>query len=102
MLRANLPAAAASTLITNPVTFGPLYYVAYQLGSWVTSETSPPQEDAKTARMTEPDKNTLATNYLAGETSLGRIADHGQSVRVGNLCSHRHHMALAHRSALAW
>lgn len=36
VLRANLPAAAASTLISNPVTFGPLYYTAFQLGSWLT------------------------------------------------------------------
>jgi uncharacterized protein len=42
VLRANLPAAAASTLVTNPVTFGPLYYVAYQLGSWLTGDDTPP------------------------------------------------------------
>lgn len=32
-LRANVPAAVASTLVTNPVTFGPLYYAAWRLGS---------------------------------------------------------------------
>jgi len=32
LLRANVPAAAVSTLVTNPLTFGPLYYVAYRLG----------------------------------------------------------------------
>jgi uncharacterized protein (DUF2062 family) len=36
VLRANVPAAAVSTLITNPLTFGPLYYVAYKLGHWIT------------------------------------------------------------------
>lgn len=36
MLRANVPAAAVSTLVTNPLTFGPLYYAAYKLGHWVT------------------------------------------------------------------
>lgn len=41
VLRANLPAAAASTLITNPVTFAPVYYTAYHLGAWVTGETVP-------------------------------------------------------------
>lgn len=50
VLRANLPAAAASTLITNPVTFGPVYYAAYRLGSWVTGETgSPPEVQAAPA-----------------------------------------------------
>ena len=36
VLRANIPAAAASTLVTNPVTFAPVYYAAYHLGAWVT------------------------------------------------------------------
>ncbi|HOI52568.1 MAG TPA: DUF2062 domain-containing protein [Azonexus sp.] len=35
LLRANVPAAAASTLVTNPVTFGPVYYAAYKLGVWI-------------------------------------------------------------------
>lgn len=39
VLRANVPAAAASTLVTNPITFGPIYYAAYRLGSFVTGET---------------------------------------------------------------
>lgn len=38
VMRANLPAAAASTLVTNPVTFAPIYYAAYRLGAWVTGE----------------------------------------------------------------
>ncbi|MFP5467682.1 MAG: DUF2062 domain-containing protein [Gammaproteobacteria bacterium] len=39
VLRANLPVAIASTLVTNPVTFGPLYYGAYHLGRWVLGES---------------------------------------------------------------
>lgn len=41
ILRANVPAAAASTLITNPLTFGPIYYGAYRLGAWVTGDSAP-------------------------------------------------------------
>jgi uncharacterized protein len=47
VLRANLPAAAASTLVTNPATFGPIYYGAYKLGAWITGEKAlpaPPEE----------------------------------------------------------
>lgn len=33
LLRANVPSAVASTLVTNPVTFGPVYYAAWRLGS---------------------------------------------------------------------
>jgi len=39
VMRANVPAAAVSTLVTNPLTFGPLYYGAYRLGHWVTGTT---------------------------------------------------------------
>lgn len=41
VLRANLPAAAASTLVTNPVTFGPVYFAAYRLGNWLTGAEAP-------------------------------------------------------------
>jgi len=42
VLRANIPAAAASTLVTNPITFGPVYYGAYHLGAWVTGAKAVP------------------------------------------------------------
>jgi uncharacterized protein (DUF2062 family) len=35
VLRANVPMAVASTLVTNPITFGPVYYGAYHLGRLV-------------------------------------------------------------------
>lgn len=38
VLRANVPAAIASTLVTNPVTFAPVYYAAYRFGHWVLGE----------------------------------------------------------------
>lgn len=31
--RANVPVAAAATLVTNPLTFPPIYYAAYQIGT---------------------------------------------------------------------
>jgi uncharacterized protein len=39
VLRANVPAAAVSTLVSNPLTYGPIYYGAYRLGLWATGET---------------------------------------------------------------
>ena len=53
-LRANLPATAASTLVTNPITVGPLYYSAWRLGHWLTgtpeaAEDAPPPAAAQTA-----------------------------------------------------
>ena len=38
ILRANLPMAVASTLVTNPVTFGPVYYGSYRVGKAVLGE----------------------------------------------------------------
>lgn len=43
-LRANLPAAVASTLITNPLTFAPLYFGAYHLGMLLTGVTTAPAD----------------------------------------------------------
>src|SRR6202008_1006941 len=40
-LRANVPAAAPATWYTNPLTFIPLYLLAYQIGQWVTGDTAP-------------------------------------------------------------
>ncbi len=41
VFRANIPIAAAATLITNPFTVPPIYYAAYQLGTWATGITAP-------------------------------------------------------------
>lgn len=35
MLRINIAVAAASTLVTNPLTVGPTFYYCYQLGAWL-------------------------------------------------------------------
>lgn len=42
VLRANIPAAVGSTLITNPVTFAPVYYAAYHLGAWMLGHADVP------------------------------------------------------------
>jgi uncharacterized protein len=41
LLRVNLPVALAGTLVTNPVTFAPIYFAAYLLGSWATGISAP-------------------------------------------------------------
>lgn len=38
VLRANVPAAVASTLVTNPLTVGPIYYGAWRLGCWLLGQ----------------------------------------------------------------
>jgi uncharacterized protein (DUF2062 family) len=40
-LRANIPAAVFTTLYTNPLTFVPLYILAYNIGRLVTGDNAP-------------------------------------------------------------
>ena len=40
ILRANVPIAAAGTLVTNPLTVPAIYYAAYQLGAWATGTSA--------------------------------------------------------------
>ncbi|MCY7307557.1 MAG: DUF2062 domain-containing protein [Rhodoferax sp.] len=37
-LRANIPTAIAATLVNTPPTFGPVYYAAWRVGSWMLGE----------------------------------------------------------------
>lgn len=68
ILRANVPAAAVSTLITNPITFGPIYYAAYKLGEVVTGESN----------------GNAAPPKIVGEaTLLQRITAVGKPLMVG-------------------
>ena len=53
LLRANLPVAMATTLYTNPLTIGPLYVLAYELGAFVSGT----QHALSSARLTLPDMN---------------------------------------------
>lgn len=41
-LRANVPTAVASTLVTNPFTFPPVYYAAWKVGGAILGESGPP------------------------------------------------------------
>lgn len=76
ILRANVPAAAVSTLVTNPLTFGPLYYAAYKLGHWITGT---PHE---TPHEKTPGQSQGASNPLGGPGKAGTGgAGNGQAQR---------------------
>ena len=75
LLRANVPAAVASTLVSNPLTFAPIYYGAYRLGVWVTCEKAP-----------RKDIEVIGTQEIENTLSLWqRIAALGKPLVVG-LC----------------
>lgn len=40
IFRVNLPVALTSTLITNPITFAPWYYLAYKIGAFFTGASA--------------------------------------------------------------
>ncbi len=53
-LRANVPSAVASTLVTNPFTFGPVYFAAWHVGGWVLGERAPPPLQIEAEAEAEP------------------------------------------------
>ncbi|MGV8893466.1 MAG: DUF2062 domain-containing protein [Burkholderiaceae bacterium] len=71
ILRANVPAAVASTLITNPITFGPIYYGAYRLGAWVTGDTVPADTTVGDV-ITESDDSDNDASMWQRITALGK------------------------------
>jgi uncharacterized protein (DUF2062 family) len=75
-LRANLPAAVGSTLVSNPLTFGPLYYAAYRLGAALTGETARPVAEAELAQTGEGVLGWL-------ESWWHRVASLGKPLIVG-------------------
>lgn len=73
-LRAHIPAAVASTLVTNPLTFAPVYYAAFHLGEWLLGR--------------KPTGDTVL-DHVASETTTGlalwmdRLATVGVPLAVG-------------------
>ncbi|QCB46002.1 DUF2062 domain-containing protein [Hydrogenophaga sp. PAMC20947] len=84
VLRANLPMAVASTLITNPVTFGPVYYGAYHLGKAILGH--PPVSEAQASAFLDKTLKEPAVELGMGEQflqSLRRLATVGKPLVVG-------------------
>ena len=66
LLRANVPTAVASTLVTNPVTFGPIYYLAYQVGAAILGEDPEPPAVPAGAPAPAPEEAGASASSLAG------------------------------------
>lgn len=64
-LRANLPTAMASTLVTNPFTFPPVYYAAWKVGGAVLDKP-PPQPKATTDASSGEGGWDAAWRFLTG------------------------------------
>jgi uncharacterized protein len=95
LLRANLPVAVGSTLVTNPVTFGPVYFGAYKLGHWVlhrgdasghiSPETLPPAllEAKYAGRLQAQAANTDSTWAAQLRNAWHRLTTVGKPLVVG-------------------
>ncbi|GCL63276.1 DUF2062 domain-containing protein [Pseudaquabacterium pictum] len=59
-LRANVPTAVASTLVTNPITFPPVYYAAWKVGGAILGEAGPAPGRAQA----EPPPAEASGNWL--------------------------------------
>jgi uncharacterized protein (DUF2062 family) len=84
VLRANLPMAVASTLITNPVTFGPVYYGAYHLGKAILGH--PPVTEAQASAFLDKTLKEPAAELGMVERfmqSLRRLATVGKPLVLG-------------------
>jgi len=76
LLRANIPAAVGSTLITNPITFAPVYYAAYHLGTWMLGHANVP--------LAEVDLDNVAARTAIGLALwMDRLATVGAPLAVG-------------------
>lgn len=78
MARANLWVAAIATLVSNPFTYGPIYYLAYRLGNWLLPSSH------TTADPRLPEEGTLeASGWVLG--SLDWLAGIGRPLVLGVL-----------------
>ncbi len=80
-LRANVPAAMASTLVTNPVTFAPVYYLAYQTGQEVLRLLNPDAIEVRPAAAVPavPPSSTADPNATDGANPPGDLSATGNS-----------------------
>lgn len=85
-LRANLPGAVASTLVTNPFTFGPIYYGSWRLGKALLNEPVTAQEERTMAE--EPLPAATVPEQVQQSwfgTALARVKAVGKPLLLGLL-----------------
>jgi uncharacterized protein len=82
LLRANVPAAVVGTLVNTPPTFGPVYYAAWRVGSWVLDE---PMDEAHTpAALGAPERAASAPQGWWARTA-GTLQEVGKPLFLGAL-----------------
>jgi uncharacterized protein (DUF2062 family) len=73
VLRANLPVAAFSTLVSNPLTYAPIGLLAYRTGSWILGqEVHAPAAEALSAAADVKSVDGPGTGWLARAKAIGK------------------------------
>ena len=83
VMRANVPTAVGSTLVTNPFTFAPIYVLAHRVGAAVLGADLP-AEDAL-AMVHRHDERSEAADVGWWENAWGRVTALGKPLLLGLL-----------------
>lgn len=75
-LRVNLPVAVTSTLITNPFTFGPWYYLAYKIGALILGAPA-------LTRIPEPVSDTAGSGWAGVLAGFEHLLSLGPPLLIG-------------------
>ncbi|MGF1644162.1 MAG: DUF2062 domain-containing protein [Thiotrichales bacterium] len=76
MLRANLPVAAMSTLVSNPFTYAPIFVLAYRTGAYLLGERVDPRTEEVLAE-------SIETPDIPDSRWYERVASVGKPLFVG-------------------
>ncbi len=72
IFRANLPMAMVSTLVTNPFTFAPVYFLAYKLGNFIlTRGESTLSDEAIDQQLAVVTTDTTTLSWLEHISNIG-------------------------------
>ncbi len=84
ILRANVPTAIASTLITNPVTFAPIYVIAYKLGNKLLGEKPDPKSIDDVSKGITPSELSVEQKIVTKEKNwLEEVLGFSKPLLVG-------------------
>lgn len=83
LLRANVPTAIASTLVTNPVTFAPIYVIAYKLGNKLLGQKLDPKSLEQVAKGVTPQENNQETETSDNNSSIQKILNVSKPLALG-------------------
>ncbi len=83
ILRANVPTAIASTLVTNPVTFAPIYVIAYKLGNKLLGQKIDPKSLEEVSKGVTPQEDILEIEIIEKDSNIQKILSVSKPLALG-------------------